>query len=389
MPTFSEQLSAVRKERRITQEQLAQELNVSRTTISRWESGKALPDIETVKRLSQVLSFNFFAVEGLTEVPSAAPQEPENTPNPPAPRRGWGWLYALGCLCLLALCLILLSWRMEKSAGEGVNEGKSAAETETPAPTSAEIVVTPSKTVAYLDEFGEKGWGWDVNFVFENRSDVPFTPDRVVGYFYEDDELRGVATVTYEQLRPHMGNDKLLRINDPLEWPFGTDQLYLTHMECVIYGTDDYGNELQASATVQYSQEYARSKARPCPLMIFPVNTSVSPVMAEDAGTDELSLVYRFSIQNVSEDTTFLITGAMIELSWLDGAAPFRMEYGGEYVASALGTAVFKPGDGSLWMGSEPAERGFSGVTLTLTGVDDQGSEHTVSGHVAFTYPAE
>ncbi|MBQ3156063.1 MAG: helix-turn-helix transcriptional regulator [Clostridia bacterium] len=39
MQTFAEQLNAVRKEHHITQEQLAQELNVSRTTISRWESG--------------------------------------------------------------------------------------------------------------------------------------------------------------------------------------------------------------------------------------------------------------------------------------------------------------------------------------------------------------
>lgn len=50
--TFAEELAALRKERHITQEQLANEMNVSRTTISRWEMGKALPDIETVKRLS-------------------------------------------------------------------------------------------------------------------------------------------------------------------------------------------------------------------------------------------------------------------------------------------------------------------------------------------------
>ena len=67
MQTFAEQLNAMRKERHITQEQLAQELNVSRTTISRWESGKVLPDVETIKHLSQVLNYNFFAVEGLAE----------------------------------------------------------------------------------------------------------------------------------------------------------------------------------------------------------------------------------------------------------------------------------------------------------------------------------
>ena len=39
MQSFAEQLNAVRKQRNITQEQLAERMNVSRTTISRWESG--------------------------------------------------------------------------------------------------------------------------------------------------------------------------------------------------------------------------------------------------------------------------------------------------------------------------------------------------------------
>ena len=61
MQTFAQQLNELRKERHITQEQLAQEMNVSRTTISRWEKGIMIPDIDTIKRLSQVLNYNFFA----------------------------------------------------------------------------------------------------------------------------------------------------------------------------------------------------------------------------------------------------------------------------------------------------------------------------------------
>lgn len=36
MTTFAEELNALRKERHITQEQLAKEMNVSRTAISNW-----------------------------------------------------------------------------------------------------------------------------------------------------------------------------------------------------------------------------------------------------------------------------------------------------------------------------------------------------------------
>lgn len=65
MTTFAEELHALRKERHITQEQLAKEMNVSRTAISNWENGKALPDIDTIKRLSQVMHYNFFTVADL------------------------------------------------------------------------------------------------------------------------------------------------------------------------------------------------------------------------------------------------------------------------------------------------------------------------------------
>ena len=277
MQTFAQQLHAIRRERHITQEQLAQELNVSRTTVSRWESGKTLPDIETIKRLSQVLSYNFFTVEGLAD---AAPQEeahdeatpegeassedaPENeTPATPAVRkRNRGWLYAAGGLCLLLIVLLLSSAVVKGRNSEAERGGERMYGAAYTADDRAEMVVTPDTEVAYLVLFNKNGdgekYGWTVNFTFENRSDVPFTPDRVVARYYCGDKLHMAITVGYDELRPWMGNDKLLSINDPLNWPFGTDQLYLTHITVTIYGTDDNGNRLEASATVQYLKEYA------------------------------------------------------------------------------------------------------------------------------------
>ena len=49
MEQFGAQLSAARKAKGYTQEQLAEKLAVSRTNISRWESGKMMPDLDTVK----------------------------------------------------------------------------------------------------------------------------------------------------------------------------------------------------------------------------------------------------------------------------------------------------------------------------------------------------
>lgn len=51
-----------------------------------------------------------------------------------------------------------------------------------------------------------------------------------------------------------MKNEKLLNTDGALEWSFSSDQQYMTHMICTIYGTDDNGNKIEVSAAVQYSQ---------------------------------------------------------------------------------------------------------------------------------------
>ena len=58
MATFEERITAARKERGITQEQLAEAMNVSRQTVSHWENGRVKPDEETIKRLSEYLKLD-------------------------------------------------------------------------------------------------------------------------------------------------------------------------------------------------------------------------------------------------------------------------------------------------------------------------------------------
>ena len=46
-------LKDLRKERNITQEQLAEEMNVSRRTVSRWETGSNMPDLDILIDISE------------------------------------------------------------------------------------------------------------------------------------------------------------------------------------------------------------------------------------------------------------------------------------------------------------------------------------------------
>ena len=54
---FHEKLQELRKKRGLTQEELAESLYVSRTAISKWESGRGYPSIDSLREIS-----NFFSV---------------------------------------------------------------------------------------------------------------------------------------------------------------------------------------------------------------------------------------------------------------------------------------------------------------------------------------
>jgi len=53
---FGEKLQELRKRRGLTQEELAQALFVSRTAVSKWESGRGYPSIDSLKEISKYFS---------------------------------------------------------------------------------------------------------------------------------------------------------------------------------------------------------------------------------------------------------------------------------------------------------------------------------------------
>lgn len=55
---FHLKLQELRKRRNLTQEELAQALYVSRTAISKWESGRGYPNIESLKAISKFFSIS-------------------------------------------------------------------------------------------------------------------------------------------------------------------------------------------------------------------------------------------------------------------------------------------------------------------------------------------
>lgn len=55
---FGKQIRQIRKDAKLTQEQMAAKLNVSRKAVSNWENNKNLPDLEMIITISRVFGLS-------------------------------------------------------------------------------------------------------------------------------------------------------------------------------------------------------------------------------------------------------------------------------------------------------------------------------------------
>lgn len=118
--TFGMKLQKLRQESGLSQEKLAEQLNVSRQAISKWELGTAAPDTDNIVRLHKFFQvpLEYLMLEDCDDPnPSLGqPEPPQPPPLSPAAgsgrwrKYGWLWLLAAGCLmeCLsYLLCYVV------------------------------------------------------------------------------------------------------------------------------------------------------------------------------------------------------------------------------------------------------------------------------------------
>ena len=72
---FNEKLQELRKREGMTQEELAGKLYVSRTAISKWESGRGYPNIESLKAISRLFSVSLDELLSSDEMLSVAEED--------------------------------------------------------------------------------------------------------------------------------------------------------------------------------------------------------------------------------------------------------------------------------------------------------------------------
>ena len=78
---FNEKLQELRKQKGLTQEELAESLYVSRTAISKWESGRGYPNIESIKAIAKFFSVTLDELLSSDEVLNIAEEDNRQKQN--------------------------------------------------------------------------------------------------------------------------------------------------------------------------------------------------------------------------------------------------------------------------------------------------------------------
>lgn len=98
--TYGEQIRKARERKRLTQEELAEQMGVSRQAVSKWEADKARPAASKLAALSEALELPEYVWDTI---------ETETAPAPVVIRSGHGWKSATAVLAVLLTASLVLN----------------------------------------------------------------------------------------------------------------------------------------------------------------------------------------------------------------------------------------------------------------------------------------
>ena len=109
-------IASLRRERGMTQEQLAEKLDISRQAVSKWEAGSSSPDIHNIVQLGKLYGISTDSIlldnapsaedtDRSSEAANGAPQNEETPIHDGHPANGFLWA-VLGTLIVLVLYFV-------------------------------------------------------------------------------------------------------------------------------------------------------------------------------------------------------------------------------------------------------------------------------------------
>ena len=283
MPQFSQQLIAARKAKAMTQEQLAQVVHISRSRVSRWETGDAIPDLDMIRLLSEVLDFDFLAsaekddpaqpVEAVAEESQPEPATAEPVPTAekahveivqntkPFFRKPWFLAASGGALVLiLALVIVLVTGSLTPAPVYEPYTKEWYQQAASPVKNQAHVTITPmenpTKAIRF-DDFPD-GVGWFYTFYCDEVNGVPFTITKITQTYFNHVGADHHVYTGNELLHIVEGDD-VLRQDRPKRMLFtgGFPLQPINSVGLALEGVDAFGHELLFRGYVELSQEIA------------------------------------------------------------------------------------------------------------------------------------
>ena len=349
MTTFAKRITAARKEKKLTQEQVAQAMGVSRQTVSHWENGRVEPTQEQREALCRLL-----------EIPADAPQPT------PLHRR----ILAAVALAAFVTILVMAVYPIYKSRHAGANP---EAAQETPVPQSekyswdwfqqpdaqpvegqAHIELTTAERPLMLTESEneEKPYVWSILLFAQETNGVSFTMEKVTEVYFNNEKLpMQTAEMTANEIewywystRLEAGGMTSYATDRPADGGIGYG--------VAVEGKDDNGNELTFKLYIPLSGEIrpkltpedftkeAEPQENQAYIRIEPTQDPVG--LTRDAFFQGgQGWYYSFSMQNES-DVAFTPESVMIVL----------FDQGEQRLQVVLPTSIF--GFGEMNQGDEP-----------------------------------
>lgn len=256
--TFKEQLQEARKAAGLSQEQLAKLMNMSRQGVSHWENDRALPDAETLKKLSQVLNYNFEEIESAGEenpVEAPAEETPEMLEAVKPERKQHTTVLCIICLAVgLAVGFLMGYLAAPKFVNQTLaipvnNRSSDAAQ-------AAISIYTDESPVMlrYPSEDSELAY-WFYNVNIEETAGVQFTIEKVETVNIHDNGDEGQKlSFTPQDL---FLSDGVIVPWGKLAFGGGLPSQSLKGIRVTVYGTDAKGNQIIMEQFLPFSKQLA------------------------------------------------------------------------------------------------------------------------------------
>lgn len=262
MKSFGEQLIAARKAQNMTQEQLAEALNITRQGISNWERNLALPDAEVIQQLSRLLGYEF----ELPETPETEKTAPEKAvrakkSSPFVSKKKAALLSGLSFiagLLVMFLFMQLISPLTNAPIGSKVNpntiEYYTRNRTYDSDKACVEITVNENPSLMVADPGYESGYGWFYTFYFTETNGIDFYPETYTECFFDDRNIGYPADSSKDDMIVWWGDSKIPAYGQQVVRG-GIPEQNAIGLGVKIAGKDANGNPLEFYGYIELSHE--------------------------------------------------------------------------------------------------------------------------------------